>query len=326
MLCSDKNLDASSFAGSCVAQALRDVPDQNRALVADRHDVALVRRHHHLGNRPRVADADGLRLALVVVPELDHLVAAAADEELAAAGDVERVDFGARGAVDDADRGAVVRVPVGDLAVGAGGEELRLVGVVEHGLEEGGREERVVAHEAPHVPDDAAPVRARRHKLHVVAPHLDAVHRRLVLLHAPQHHPALRRHPPHPHRPVEPARHESLGVVGACDRRHAPDMRVVDHVQQLPRLRSKRSDLPVAPPAQDRPPVPREADAVAVQVWNLDAEKLGAGARVPDADVLLRRRGKELRVAGGIDHVVDLGAVAGRAKLRGQPLVLDHKG
>eukprot|EP00961_Rhodomonas_salina_P060328 810046-Rhodomonas_salina.2 len=58
----------------------------------------------------------------------------------------------------------------------------------------------------------------------------------------------------------------------------------------------------------------------------LDAEKLGAGARVPDADVLLRRRGKELRVAGGIDHVVDLGAVAGRAKLRGQPLVLDHKG
>eukprot|EP00961_Rhodomonas_salina_P149573 2013446-Rhodomonas_salina.1 len=49
-------------------------------------------------DRPRVADADGLRLALVVVPELDDLVAAAADEELAAAGDVERVDFGARGA------------------------------------------------------------------------------------------------------------------------------------------------------------------------------------------------------------------------------------
>mmetsp|Transcript_47272 Transcript_47272/g.94762 ORF Transcript_47272/g.94762 Transcript_47272/m.94762 type:complete len:240 (-) Transcript_47272:703-1422(-) len=235
---------------SCgLVEAVRDVPDEDCPFVANRHDVSLVGRHHNLGDGAGVSDSDGLGLALVVVPELDHLVAAAAHKELAAARDVEGVDLRGGAPVDDADRRAVVGVPVGDLAVGAGREELALVGVVEDGLEEGGSEERVVAHEAPHVPDDAAPVRARRHKLHVVAAHPDAVDRGLVLLHRPQHHPALRRHPPHPHRPVEPAAHDPLGVVGARDRRDAADVGVVDHVEELAGLRAEGADLAVAPAA-----------------------------------------------------------------------------
>ena len=95
-------------------------------------------------------------------------------------------DLGAGGAVDNANGVAVIGIPVGDLAVGARGEELGLVGVIEHSLEEGGRKERVVAGEAAHVPDNARPVAGRRHKLEVVVAHLQAVDGRLVLLRCPR--------------------------------------------------------------------------------------------------------------------------------------------
>ena len=62
--------------------------------------------------------------ALIVVPKFDHLVVAAGNEVLACSEDGESVELARVGPIEHANSLAVVAVPVGDLAVGAGGEEL----------------------------------------------------------------------------------------------------------------------------------------------------------------------------------------------------------
>jgi len=58
--------------------------------------------------------------------DLDHLVVSATDEVHSVCGHVERVDTSGHGAVQLAHHGPVQRLPVGQLAVGARGQQLVL--------------------------------------------------------------------------------------------------------------------------------------------------------------------------------------------------------
>lgn len=62
--------------------------------------------------------------ALIVVPKLDDLVVTGGDEVLALLEDGEGVELAGVGAVEQADGLAVVAVPIADLAVGAGRQQL----------------------------------------------------------------------------------------------------------------------------------------------------------------------------------------------------------
>ena len=78
----------------------------------------------YLGDLTGVADTLVVADALIVVPQLDDLVVAAGDEVLALGEDGESVELARVGAVEHADGLAIVAVPVGDLAVGTGGQQL----------------------------------------------------------------------------------------------------------------------------------------------------------------------------------------------------------
>ena len=75
--------------------------------------------------------------AFIVVPHLEFLVFAPRSEMFALFSDSQRVDLAGVGAVKHADGLAVEAVPIGDFAVGAGGQQLGLVGMVDHLLEHG---------------------------------------------------------------------------------------------------------------------------------------------------------------------------------------------
>lgn len=69
--------------------------------------------------------------------------------------DCERVELTGVGTVEHADGLAIVAVPVGNLAVGAGSDELRLIRVVDDLLEHGRLEEAHDPVRRHDVPDDA---------------------------------------------------------------------------------------------------------------------------------------------------------------------------
>ena len=83
--------------------------------------------------------ADTLEVAdtLIVVPELDSLVLASRDEVLTGFSDSQGVDLASFGTVKHSDGLSIEAVPVGDLSVATGSEDLRLVWVVEDLLEHG---------------------------------------------------------------------------------------------------------------------------------------------------------------------------------------------
>jgi len=71
-----------------------------------------------------VADTFEVVDALIVVPKLDDLVVTGGDEVLALLEDGEGVELAGVGAVEQANGLAVVAVPIADLAVGAGRQQL----------------------------------------------------------------------------------------------------------------------------------------------------------------------------------------------------------
>lgn len=143
---------------------VRHLPDEDRALGADRDDRLLVGRDGDALDRARVTESVKVRAALLIVPHLDDLVAAGRHKGRAVVRDGERVDLGARRRVRDADGRAVDHVPDGHLAVRAGRQQLRLVRVVERHAELRRGEKAIVAHEARQVPRDARAVGGRAHR------------------------------------------------------------------------------------------------------------------------------------------------------------------
>ena len=78
----------------------------------------------YLGDGSRMSNTLVVADSLIVVPELDDLVFSSGDEVLTFAVDGEGVDFSRGGGIEHADGLAVIAVPVADLAIRAGCQEL----------------------------------------------------------------------------------------------------------------------------------------------------------------------------------------------------------
>ena len=211
-----------------------------------------------------MSESGEIEHSLIVPPQFDNLVLASGDEMLAFLGDGECVDFAFVGALEHADGLSVKGGPVGDFPVGASGEELTLLGMVKHLLEEGGFEQAHDPGEALEVPDDATAVGGGGDCLVVVPPDLDRPDSASVFLERGLHDLGLLPDFPHPHFSFVPSGDDLLAVSGRGDGGHSVDVRVVDHVHQFPRLRVKGPDLPVIPPAQNRLSVTHKRHAVAL--------------------------------------------------------------
>merc|ERR1719188_1877461 len=105
-------------------------PDHDRPLGAARHDASLVRRNGAAGDRTAVAHADVLADPLVVLPKLQEALLPAGDVVRAALRDGQGGQLALFGALEHPDGLAVEGVPVADLPVAAGCEQLRLIGVI----------------------------------------------------------------------------------------------------------------------------------------------------------------------------------------------------
>lgn len=137
----------------------------------------------------------------------------------------------------------------------------------------------------------------------------------LVLLQRGDHRLRRLANVPHAHHAIAAARQQARAVVRAHERRHTLRVRVVDRKEQRARLRAESADAAVRPARDDGLAVGGEARAQALEVRHLDAQQLVARPRVPHANVVLRARGKQLRVAARKDDVVDRPVVARRAQL-----------
>lgn len=73
--------------------------------------------------------------SLIVVPEFDNLVFSGRDKVFTFSSDCERVNFSRSGAIKHTNCLSVEAVPVGNFAVRASGQKLRLIWVVHQLLE-----------------------------------------------------------------------------------------------------------------------------------------------------------------------------------------------
>merc|ERR1712196_456307 len=112
--------------------------------------------------------------------------------------DGESCDLSLLGAFENANGLSVVSVPVRDLAIGPGREQLGLVRVVAQVLEHRRLEEAESARLRRQVPDDTGPVGAGRDSKRVVFFEADAPYAPAVLLKTHFHHLRLPEHLPHP--------------------------------------------------------------------------------------------------------------------------------
>ena len=124
--------------------------------------------HAYLGDLTRMANACEVVDSLIVVPELDDLIIARGDEVLTLLEDGESVELARVRAIEEADGLTIVAVPVADLAIRTGGEELRLIGVVHDLLEHGRFKEAHDAVGGHNVPNDARAVVGGRNSLAIV--------------------------------------------------------------------------------------------------------------------------------------------------------------
>ena len=144
--------------------------------------------------------------ALIVVPELNDFVVSAGDEVLALGEDRQRVQLTGVGSIEHADGLAVVAVPVGDLAVGASSDELRLVRVVDDLLEHCRLKQAHDAVSLHDVPDDARSVERGRNSLLVVGGNADVGDAPTVLLEGGSHDLCLHTDLPDAHLALHAAR------------------------------------------------------------------------------------------------------------------------
>lgn len=276
---------------------LGHVPDENSALSADGDDKLLVRCDGNLGNVTRVTNTLKAVHALIVAPDLNNLVFTTGDEVLSSSGDGKSVDLALGGAVQHADGLGIVAIPVGDLAVGAGGEELRLIGVVHNSLKHRGLEHAHNTGVGNNVPNnDGAVVRAGD-SLSVVAVNINLVDTAAVLLKRALHDLGLAADSPDADLSLLATGDDSLAVVGGLEGSNSVVVSVINSVEELAGLGQEGSDLTIGPTGQDGFAVRDEGNAVALKAGNLDSEELLAGEGVPDTDVVEGAGGEQLGVS-----------------------------
>lgn len=273
---------------------LGHVPHEDRTLGTNRDDCSLIRRDHDLGDIARVTNTLILASALIVVPQLNSLVLATRDEVFAGFSDSESVDFTCLRAIEHADSLTVEAVPVGNLAVRASGEHLRLIGMVEDLLEHAGFEHAHDTGVVHDVPDDGRAIIRGRNGLGVSVVDFDSRHSGAVLFHGALHNLSLSTDPPDTDFTLLATRDDFLVVRSRANGSDTMVVGIVDGIKQLTRLGQEGANLTIIPAGENRLAIAGEEDAVAFKAGNLDSEKLLSGLGVPHADVIKRTGGKEL--------------------------------
>lgn len=226
---------------------LGHVPDENSALSADSDDELLVRCDGNLGDMTRVTNTLKAVHALVVAPDLNNLVFTTRDEVFSSSGDGKSVDLSLGGAVQHADSLGIVAVPVGDLAVGAGGEELRLIRVVHNSLKHGRLEHAHNTGVGNNVPNNDGTVVRAGDSLSVVAVNIDLVNTATVLLKGAFHDLGLAADSPDADLSLLATGDDSLAVVGGLEGGNSVVVSVVNSVEELAGLGQEGSNLTIGP-------------------------------------------------------------------------------
>lgn len=298
------------LVGPRLEHLLGHVPHEDGTLGTNRDHGSLIGRDADLGDVAGVTDTVVVSDTFIVVPESDSLVLAARDEVLAGLSDGKSVDFAGLRAVKHADGLTIEAVPVGDLAVGASGDNLGLVRVVEDLLEHGGLKEAHDTSAVDDIPDDRGAVEGRGDSLRVRTVDLDVADAAAVLLQRALHDLSLATNSPDAHLTLVATGDDLLTVTGAGESSDTVVVRVVHGEEQLAGLRQEGTDLAVVPARHDCLTVMSEVDAVAVEAGNLNTEQLLSRLGVPHADVVETASGEELRVAVGEGDIVDALVVA----------------
>jgi len=105
-------------------------------------------------------------------------------------------------------------------------------------------------------------------------------------------------------------RDDAGAVVGGCECGNTVVVSVVDSVQETTALRKESTDFTVIPARENTAAIVHELYSEALKAWHLDTEELLASGHVPDADVIDRARGEEIRAASGERNIVDALVVA----------------
>lgn len=232
----------------------------------------------YLGDGAGVTDTLVVLDSFIVVPDLDDLVFSSGDVVLSFVEDGKGVDLTGAGSIEHADGLSVEAIPVGDLAVGTGGKDLRLIGVVEDGLEHGGLEEAHDTGVRLDVPDDARAIVRGGDGVGVGLVDLNIRDSASVFLEGSLHDLGLSSDSPDSDFSFHSSGDNVVAVVGGGEGGDSMVVGVVDGVEELSRLGEEGTDLTVVPSRDDALTVGHEAAGVAFKSGNLNTEELLAGA------------------------------------------------
>lgn len=232
----------------------------------------------YLGDGAGVTDTLVVLDSFIVVPDLDDLVFSTGDVVLSFVEDGKGVDLTGAGSIEHADGLSVEAIPVGDLAVGTGGKDLRLIGVVEDGLEHGGLEEAHDTGVRLDVPDDARAIVRGGDGVGVGLVDLNIRDSASVFLEGSLHDLGLSSDSPDSDFSFHSSGDNVVAVVGGGEGGDSMVVGVVDGVEELSRLGEEGTDLTVVPSRDDALTVGHEAAGVAFKSGNLNTEELLTGA------------------------------------------------
>lgn len=269
-----------------------------------------------------VASTSIVAEALIIAPHADKSVAASRDERHAIRSDIESCDGIVLAAVENADRGTVDHVPVGNFTVGAGCEELGLVGMVEHSLELSGGEEADITGVTLERPNDARTIIGGRNALGVVCGELEEVDLGLVLLHRCEHAGGVAVHVPDADLAAFTTGNDASTIESDGESSDTISVGVVDHEERLAGLRTECTDFTVIPSGKDRFSVAGESHAETLEIGHANAKQLGPCRHGPHADLALGASDEQVGVAIGESDIVDGRGVAGGAQLVSKGLEL----
>lgn len=291
------------------------MPDEDGTLSSGGHNELLVGGDGDLRDGAGVTNTLVVLDSFIVVPDLDDLVLSSRDVVLSFVEDGKGVDLTSAGSIEHADGLTIEAIPVGNLAVGTGGKNLRFIGVVKHGLEHGGLEEAHDAGVGLDVPDNARAIVRGGHGVGVGLVDLNIGDSASVFLEGGLHDLSLSSDSPDSDFSFHSSGDDVVAVVGGGEGGDSVVVGVVDSVEKLSGLGEEGTDLTVVPSRDNALTVSHERGAVALKSGDLNTEELLAGSGVPDTDVVDRAGREELRVPSGERDVINAFVMASVSEL-----------
>ena len=205
----------------------------------------------YLANGTGVTNTLVVLNTFIVVPDLDDLVFSTGDVVLTFVKDGESVDLSSRRSVEHADGLSIEAIPVGDLAVRTSSKDLRLIGVIEDGLEHGGLEQAHDTSVRLDVPNNARAIVRGGYGVGIRLVDLNIRDSTSVFLEGSFHNLSLSSDSPDSNFTLQTTGHDLLAIVSASDSSDTVVVSIVDGIHELARLGQEASYLAIVPPGQD---------------------------------------------------------------------------